>query len=113
LVLTLWCQQQLDPIAIQDIGWVHFDSHYPPLSIDKQMPLAACHLLATIVTAQAPYTRCFHRLAIHNTSARFWITPGLLAALSMQGRMNPFPSPIKPPLTEIMIHCLSGWKIVG
>ena len=97
-------QQELDAVAIGDVGGVDPDHEHQTLRVYEQMPLSSLDLLGSVVTALLPTdARGLHRLAIHYARAGLGVPPEAYPHALAQGRVHPFPEPSQAPGAEVVV----------
>lgn len=68
-LLDALCEQQLDPVAVHDIGGVDDGLEYQSFGVHQQMALAAFYLLAAVKAADPTNTGGLDRLVVDTARA--------------------------------------------
>ena len=81
-------EEQAGAIAVLNVGGMHADQQNQSQSIDQQVALSSCHLLASIVAANSSLLSCAHALRVKNRSRWGFFFPALSRTASRKASLS-------------------------
>jgi hypothetical protein len=113
-VLIRSVQYRLNAIPVHHFGAVDLRLEYETLSVHQDVALATLDLLSTVVAALfSSHAGTLERLAIDDASAGLRVPLQANAQTFSDSPVDPFPSAIDAPFSEVVVNGGPSRKVVG
>src|SRR5919107_2601612 len=107
-------QQRLDSLLIHKLGAVNYGLEHETFGVHQQMSLPTAYLLSAVVTTLFPaYSSRFDRLAVYYPGAGLRIPLQANPQPLSDRPVDPLPSAVYSPNSEVEKDRLPWWEVVG